>query len=324
MNGPLPRASVLALPLAFLLSGCSGGTPTAPTGQSSTTAPPSTTSTTIGGTVRSIRDGSPVAGGTVEVVAPASELGRRTVTTEMGTFRLPGIEAVTFTVRYGHAAFEPFEREYTFMRGSERLDLDAQLTPLQPSGTPWSQLPAVSATARGFIVAFNLESRYSGSDVGAVKRWADGPITIYASSDFRPNDLVEAVRFWESETGGKLRFRIVNSPAEAAVVFDQQWPPPGIDAPSWACGVEGPGRVENNVIVSGFGHYAFAAKPECRGNGDNRIGLAHGIGHVLGIGGHTGSGADVMGSPQSDWRSSPFLREVINWLYSVPAGTRPQ
>ena len=87
--------------------------------------------------------------------------------------------------------------------------------------------------------------------------------------------------------------------------------------------MEVPRVITNNIIRTGLGHYAFVAKPDCATGGDHRIGLAHGLGHILGFLGHTPDGYDLMGSPRSIWSVSPLLEEVMNWLYSVPPGVRP-
>jgi hypothetical protein len=193
-------------------------------------------------------------------------------------------------------------------------------------GTPWSELPPLSAEAKDFIVNYNLNKAYPGGEIGAVRRWDSFPIPIYASPDFRAQDLVAAVNLWQEATAGKITFQIVADPASAGIVLDMQWPPPGVSGPipEESCGSEGPRRFSGNTIIFGGGNYAFKDKPRCAGNGDNRTGLAHGIGHILGLGGHTPSAFDLMGSPQSTWVVSPLLREIINWLYSVPPGTRPE
>ena len=197
-------------------------------------------------------------------------------------------------------------------------------------GTPWSELPPLSDEARRFITDYNLNYQPCPPSTcepspGTVKRWNSFPISIYASPEFQAQQLVEAVDFWRAATGGKITFQIVDSPSTASIVLDMQWPPPdaNYEIPSWSCGVEGPARIQNSIIVTGSGHYAFKAKSDCAGNGDHRTGLAHGIGHILGLGGHTASGSDLMGSPGSTWNGSTLLSEIINWLYSVPSGTRP-
>jgi hypothetical protein len=190
------------------------------------------------------------------------------------------------------------------------------------TGTPWSELPPLSAEAKDFIVQYNLNAWYGH---GAVTRWDGSPITVYADPGFRPEDLVAAVDFWQEATSGKVTFRIVTSAAEAAIVLDMQWPPPsGESVSEQSCGVEDAGRLNGNVIVSGFGHYAFGTKPSCGPReGNHRMGLAHGIGHILGLGWHTNGGMDIMDGSRPTWNVSPLLSEIINWLYSVSPGTRP-
>jgi hypothetical protein len=186
-------------------------------------------------------------------------------------------------------------------------------------GTPWAELPALSAAGRAFITESNLQKVFAGGPAGTVKRWMDLPIAVYADPGFRREDVQDAVEFWARETDGKVKFAIVSSAAEAKVVFGFDDAP----VPAGSCGVEGPepNSVVNSVITRGYGWYRRSCN---NGVPPGRIGLAHGLGHVLGLLGHTASASDLMGSPQSDWNSSPLLREVINWLYSVAPGRKPQ
>jgi hypothetical protein len=89
--------------------------------------------TTIGGVVGDLGN-APVAGAVVEIIAPAGDAGNRTVSDARGVYRLEGIKAQTFVVRYSHSAFDPLEREYTFQQGSERLDLETRLSGQLQSG----------------------------------------------------------------------------------------------------------------------------------------------------------------------------------------------
>ena len=203
-------------------------------------------------------------------------------------------------------------------------------TPIPPvlkQGTLWSDLPPLSEEAKNFIIQNNIQWVYPGGDAGAVKRWDSFPIPIYASPDFRAQDLVSAVNLWQSASNGKITFQIVSSSAEAKIVLDTQWPPPDFGNPSaGACGVGAPRMAKGNAIIFGLGHYAFKVKGDlCDVNVNKSIDLAHEIGHiVLSTHGHTPSGTDVMSSPSFIWKMSPFLSEVTNWLYSVPPGTRPK
>lgn len=81
--------------------------------------------TTIGGRVFDATNNRAISGATVEVLGT----GLRTTTDSNGQYRLGGINAVTFTVRYSHPSYRTLDFEYTFGSGTERLDLVNGLTP---------------------------------------------------------------------------------------------------------------------------------------------------------------------------------------------------
>src|SRR5262249_4937212 len=92
--------------------------------------------------------------------------------------------------------------------------------------------------------------------------------------------------------------------------------PPG--TPPGSCGVEGPTHIQNHIIDAGSGVYLMS----CSGGvPPGKTGLAHGLGHVLGLGAHTASGSDLMGTPLSTFTLSPLLSEVMLFLYGVAPGT---
>ncbi|HEV8601747.1 MAG TPA: Ig-like domain-containing protein [Patescibacteria group bacterium] len=204
---------------------------------------------------------------------------------------------------------------YQNTNGSMRISV------MPSASTPWSQLPPLSQAAKDFIVAHNLNLVFQGSEVGAVKRWNSFPIPIWADSNFRY--LQDAINFWQTTTGGKVTFRIVANAAEANIVLDTQWPPPaneggGLDA----CAGGNARTLVANVAISGSGHFGFMVRPDCNSEDFVRNSTAHEIGHILLLGGHTPT-PDLMDPRASSWQASPLLVEVINWLYSVPPGTRP-
>ena len=196
---------------------------------------------------------------------------------------------------------------------------------VSPSSTvPWSRLPPLSSEGRSFITSSNLDWASGGGAAGAVKRWNSFPISIRADRNISSDQVEEAVDFWQSLTNGKIRFRVVPFSSDASIVLSLQWPPPNnIMVSERTCAVGGPGTVSNNVIVSGAAYFD-SIKANC---GLGAAVLAHEIGHALGLLGHTASDTDVMSaavSSASGVRASPLLSEVINWLYSVEPGTRPQ
>ena len=186
---------------------------------------------------------------------------------------------------------------------------------LLSSGTPWSQLPPISLAAKDYLIKYNIEM-YRG-----VTRWTNFPIRIWADPGFRRQDLIDAIDLWQTATSGRVTFAIVDAAAGADIVFTFD---SSIDQIPGRCGEEGPTSIQNNVITGGRGRYATSARPECSPNGAWRTGLAHGIGHILGLIGHTASNTDVMSSPLVPFNMSPLLSEIVNWLYSVPAGTKPR
>lgn len=200
--------------------------------------------------------------------------------------------------------------------GSLRITVAGALT------VPWSRLPPLSTEGRSFVTSSNLNWTPGGGAFGAVKRWNNFPISIRADRSVSSDELEKAVDFWQSVTNGKIRFRVVSFSADADIVFSLQWPPPdNIMVSERTCAVGWPRTVLNNVIVSGA-VYIDSVKANC--SIESGI-LAHEIGHALGLLGHTAPETDVM-SPNLPLplRASPLLTEVINWLYSVEPGTRPQ
>lgn len=189
------------------------------------------------------------------------------------------------------------------------ITIAAQSTPTNPSGD-------VAQRARDFIREFN--QNYHGNRQGIV-RWTKSPISVWADPGFRRQDITDAIGFWESLTAGRVRFSIASTQSAADVVLDFVPSLAPYNAPSGSCGVEGPTKGSGFEFVSGVGHYLNSGN--CAPSGDWRIGVAHGLGHILGLGGHTESGSDLMGSPSSNFSPSAFLSEAINFLYSRPAGT---
>jgi len=188
------------------------------------------------------------------------------------------------------------------------------------SVTPWSSLPPISDAAKNLVVNYNLNLVYRGADVGAVKRWASGAsIRVYADPAFRPQDVVTAINTWQAVLAGKITFVIVGDATSADVVFtfDSSITDPGV------CGLEGADNLVGNVITHGSGRYA--TRPGCvSSSNDWSLGLTHGLGHILWIGGHTAPGTDIMSSSNPIFVMSPLLSESTNWVYSVPPGTKPQ
>lgn len=196
---------------------------------------------------------------------------------------------------------------------------------------PWSQLPPLSEEAKAFIVDFNLSTVYRGIEEGVIKRWRNEPIALYHTADLDRFDVVEAATFWHLASERKIVFRLVDRSEEAHFILDTVWPPPEpMENPDRACAGSNVGRIEGNAIVAAYAHFAFKARSDC--NTTIRETIAHEMGHGLGLlggpkgPGHTTNG-DIMSPVQfstgSRWYVSSLTKEVLNWLYSVPEGTKP-
>lgn len=183
--------------------------------------------------------------------------------------------------------------------------------------TPPASLPPLSDEARKLIIEYNIN--YWGGGNGTI-RWTQMPITVWADANFAQEDLQAAVDFWNRETNGKISMKVVDTLEEASLTLSSEWlssDPVGI------CGNGGPRTFRGNIVMSGSAKLAFMAIPSCRKY--MREAIAHEIGHAaIPIGGHTPLG-DIMsvtvGAPPQ-MRMSALLLEYINWLYTVPPGTR--
>jgi hypothetical protein len=208
--------------------------------------------------------------------------------------------------------------------------------PIAPGPTvtsvPWSQLPALSPEAKAFIVDYNLSTVYRDIEGGVIKRWKNEPIALYHTADFTRMEMVEAATFWHLASDRKIVFRFVDRPEEAQYILDTVWPPPEqmTISPDQACAGSNVSRIQGNAIVSAYAHFAFKVNSACKARLQETI--AHEMGHALGLlggpkgPGHTTNG-DIMSPPQyangSRWHVSDLIKEVLNWIYSVPEGTRP-
>jgi hypothetical protein len=152
---------------------------------------------------------------------------------------------------------------------------------------------------------------------GAITRWVKSPILVWFGPGFSQADGSAAVAFWSDvlkPAGTLLQETSVEAAADVVFRIDPLFPPGPI------CGGEGPSLIVDHVILAGNGTYSPA--PQCTFTGTTaQTALIHGLGHVLGLVGHTPSNTDVMSTPQSTLRLSPVLREVAVTLYSLAPGT---
>jgi uncharacterized protein YjdB len=187
------------------------------------------------------------------------------------------------------------------------------VTVVAPIGSiPWADLPPISVAGKAYLLSGLI-------DQFGVHRWDQPVITVWTQPGFDPNDLQAAFDLWQTALSGKVIFVFASDSASAniIVVWDSTI------TESFVCGVEIHSRYRSDgAIIGGIARYATRA--DCQGDAlYKKDRLAHGLGHILGLGPHTAPGTDIMSSPDMRWVMSPLLVEVINWLYSVPPGTKP-
>lgn len=138
--------------------------------------------TTIGGRVFDATNNRSISGATVEVLGT----GLRTTTDGNGQYRLAGINAVTFTVRYSHPSYRTLDFEYTFESGTERLDLVNGLTPA-PSPYDGSWTGSGSGTSSGSTPASTgISFQASGSQITFNFNWTIQQLPPYPSGFICP------------------------------------------------------------------------------------------------------------------------------------------
>lgn len=309
----------------FAAVSCSGGSssssgPVSPS-QPSTPTPASSTpsvTTTAGGKVTDSRTGTSLPGVSVEVTTQSN---LRTTTAADGSYSLTGITATTFSIRYSLSAYQTIDRSYTVQLGTSRADLNVQLDLAAVSGTPWSQLPLLSDAAKTLVINDDLNMWWVGN--GAVTRWASFPLSVWAAPSLDASEVQAAMNFWASATGGKITFTTASSASAAQIVMTTNWPP-DYPIPDNACAAAGPRTFIGNVITSGTADFGFLnSSPTCAARAQVNV-IAHELGHAaIPLGGHTTS-EDIMNADAANLTVSPELLEVINWLSSVAAGTKPQ
>ncbi len=173
----------------------------------------------------------------------------------------------------------------------------------------------LSDEARRLVVEYN-ERPYNG-----ITRWTAYPIRVWADANHPSENLRDAVELWNQALGVTgARFEVAANEESANIRFRVGPRPSGYPG----CGNEGPTRIQDNVISEGQGTHYFN-EDRCNPaswDGATRVPLAHGIGHVLGLAGHTASGSDVMGTPEASWGISNDLREAMRFIYNSPPGAR--
>ena len=184
---------------------------------------------------------------------------------------------------------------------------------------PWSELPPISVEAKNYIVRANFHN--PDFNTGAVTRWVNMPIPVYADPDISRQTLVDALNLWERAANGRLSFRIVDTREQAStygIVFNN---PPRRPIPDGRCDTVYIDSVHDNVITRVTREKKFSSG--CYDS--DRRHIARALGFAIGLDYTPGGSGDVMnGGEDAVWYMSPLLSESVSWLYSVEPGTRPQ
>jgi len=155
-------------------------------------------------------------------------------------------------------------------------------------------------------------------------RWQQPIITFWADPFFDGGEVHRALEAWNAELSPYgTRIARASDKESASIVFEVG-PRPGPESgvPQTACGSEGPSRYEDNRIVAGHGVY-YVHEDGCSRSTDWTVGIAHGIGHILGLFEHSTTD-DLMGTGRSGGPLLPSLGshqvQTLRWLYTNPVG----
>jgi len=302
--------TTVVVTLTLMVSACGRTGPGNPVGPDPNPTPASAPSLTT------VLSGEAIAGAAVEVVDKPELNG---VTNREGWYLIEGVKTTTFKVKYERNGYLMLIMEYRDVRlGSEHTG-DVKMTPrVIPPGpilVPWSQLPPISNEAKDYIVKNNLTGNWYSN--GAVTRWNTFPIKVYADPYFTVQDVADATNIWTRASNGKITFRLVSTRDEADMTLNS---PPRAVFSNQFCAANWVEAVVSNVITKASHH--FRKSEGCKD--ESRIDLAQNIGFILGLDGFTAEGTDLMSRLNPIWNVSPLLSEIVNWLYSVEPGTRPE
>ena len=159
------------------------------------------------------------------------------------------------------------------------------------------------------------------------------PVLIHADAGPAADFLPDGAQLWQTALApylpsGVVPFQIVGSSSSAVAKLDYDWPgPPGEQTSDPAtCGGANARRIEGNVVVEAFAHFAFFARPnECARSAEfMKETVAHELGHILMHGTHSQTGIMSTRTAQgSRWFVPPAIARAMGWWLTVPPATRP-
>ena len=156
-----------------------------------------------------------------------------------------------------------------------------------------------------------LERALSSS--GKATIWKTMPITVYVYNGAYRNQILEAFRTWQTETGGLVKFTLANTP-NAGIVVKYHSNLPGNAVGTTKKNASGSTITHAEILIK---DYPYSPKLE---NFVYSTAL-HEIGHALGIEGHSSGKDDIM-YPQGKSlteRQTLSARDIttLKWLYNV-------
>ncbi len=175
---------------------------------------------------------------------------------------------------------------------------------VKPDGTPWSELPPISAEAKA-LVKENLIS-------GRLVRWSDKDYInrgVWLDPEMKRRGMADVLGFWglteEPDSAKALRLAVFDSSITNSSVCG------GADF-----------FISTNTIIRVV--LRVATRAECSGGDDKgRNTLIHELGHSEGLFSHTPGCDDIMGSPCYKMEKSPLLLEYLDFIRKVAPGKKP-
>lgn len=161
---------------------------------------------------------------------------------------------------------------------------------------------------------------------GAFTRWPDGKvIRVYADTTVvNLADVHTALNFWAGLLSGKVTFQVTDNRSQADVVLEGGAFNGLLEN---QCASATPTTVEKHVILEGKALFANKLKPTMCAPKASVGTVAHEMGHIIGLMGHTSPFLDLMSAPVLDdgktLVASSAIIEATHWLYSIEPGALP-